>query len=80
MADLRMNDRGFSQYLREIVSVMLDPQRRGRPHALELVGRREEGWRAWRVNTREGAEYVDVRDKELQNVIERGGVGAIAQL
>ena len=64
---------------------MLDPRMRGRPDALELVGRSEEGWRAWRANTREGAEYVDVRDKELQDVIERGRsgagrVGAIAQL
>lgn len=81
----RMNDRGFSPYLREIMAAMLDPRMRGRPDALELVGRSEEGWRAWRANTREGAEYVDVRDKELQDVIERGRsgagrVGAIAQL
>jgi hypothetical protein len=80
-----MNDKGFSHYLRDIVAAMLDSQIKGRPDALELVGRTEEGWRAWRANTREGAEYVDVRDKELGDNIERssmglGRVGAIAAL
>ena len=81
----RLNDNGFSYYLREIIIAMLDPKIKGRPDALELVGRTEEGWRAWRANTKDGTEYIDVRDKELSESIERGWmgigrVGAIAAL
>jgi hypothetical protein len=78
----RLNDKGFSPYLREIVAAMQDPRMWGRPNALELVGRAEEGWRAWRANMTEGSEYVDVRDKELENVIERGshGLGRVVLL
>lgn len=71
----RMNDRGFSPWLREIVGAMLDPRIRERPDTLDLVGRTEEGWRAWRSNTREGREYVDVRDRELGDKFEHSSCG-----
>ena len=80
-----MNDKGFSPWLREIVGAMLDPRPRGRPDALELVSRAEEGWRTWRANTRDGREYVDAGDRILGNQIEHtsrgpGLVGSIQAL
>ena len=61
----RMNDGGFSQGLREIVADMMSPTIGKRPDSLRLVDRVEDGWRAWRANTQEGREYVDVKGQEL---------------
>jgi serine/threonine protein kinase len=72
----RMNDKGFSPWLRDIVGAMLDPRISNRPDALELVGRAENGWAAWRANTKEGREYVDIRDRELGDNFEYGSQGA----
>jgi serine/threonine protein kinase len=61
----RMNDKGFSPWLRDTVAAMLDPKIRNRPDILEVVSKAEEGWRAWRANTKEGREYVDARDRDF---------------
>jgi hypothetical protein len=59
----RMNDKGFSNVLRNIVARMLDPSMVMRPDTLELVGQVEAGWRSWRANTMEGRAYIDRGDK-----------------
>ena len=71
----RMNDRGFSGALREVVGAMLDPRMGGRPDALSLVGRVEEGWRGWRGNEVEGLRYVDGRDRDVGDNVEYGRAG-----
>jgi hypothetical protein len=60
-----MTDKGFTQGLREIVADMMNPDIGSRPDAMRLVDKVEDGWRAWRANTKEGREYVDVRDQEF---------------
>jgi hypothetical protein len=69
-----MNDKGFSEGIREIVGKMLKPHPRDRPTALQLVDRVDDEWRRWRSTTREGREFVDVEDKGLEARI--GGFGA----
>jgi hypothetical protein len=68
-----MNDKGFSQGLRDIVGMMLDHKINKRPNTLTLVQMVEEGWRLWRATTREGQEYVDIRDEYLSHIY--GGRG-----
>jgi len=63
----RMNDKGFSKSLRDIVGSMLNHRLALRPDALTLVNLVEEGWRVWRSTTREGWEYVDVRDSHAKD-------------
>lgn len=64
----RMNDKGFSKGLRDIVAQMLNHELSLRPDTLSLVNIVEEGWRSWRATTREGWEYVDVRDTYQKKV------------
>lgn len=59
----RMNDKGFSNVLRNIVARMLDPSIVERPDTVKLVGQAEAGWRSWRANTMEGRAYIDRGDK-----------------
>lgn len=61
-----MNDKGFSQPLRELVARMLEPDAASRPDALTLIGDAQEGCRKWRVNTIEGKVYVDLKDKYVR--------------
>lgn len=61
----RMNDKGFSEGLRDIVGNMLSHSMARRPDTLTLVSRVEEGWQAWRATTKEGQDYLDVRDEYL---------------
>ncbi|KAG9239156.1 kinase-like domain-containing protein [Amylocarpus encephaloides] len=60
----RMNDKGFSDFLRPIVGDMLKRNPEQRPGGVELLERIEEGWRAWRGNTKEGLEFVDKDDEK----------------
>ncbi|TVY19165.1 Serine/threonine-protein kinase ATG1 [Lachnellula arida] len=60
----RMNDKGYSQGLRNIVGDMLKPEPADRPPVLDLVSIIETEWRSWRANTREGQEFVDVEDQD----------------
>ncbi|KAG0646016.1 Serine threonine-kinase ATG1 [Hyphodiscus hymeniophilus] len=78
----RMTDKAFSPWLRDIVATMLDPRIANRPDALDLVGRTENGWEAWRANTKEGAQYVDVGDRELEERFARSsrGTGALTSI
>ncbi|KAH6679101.1 kinase-like domain-containing protein [Halenospora varia] len=72
----RMNDKGFSKGIRDIVADMLKHDPRERPDGVSLVNRVEGGWRTWRAETREGRMFVDVDDK----VMERGVVGRVGTL
>jgi hypothetical protein len=71
----RMNDKGFSKYIRDIVGDMLHRHPADRPDTMALVNRVEDHWRAWRVNTREGREYVDVDDAKGERAMLTGGKG-----
>lgn len=68
----RMNDKGFSEGLRDIVATMLDHNMNKRPDTLSLVQKVDEGWRLWRATTREGQNYVDIRDEYLGQIYEGG--------
>jgi len=48
-----------------------------RPRTLDLVSRVEDGWRRWRVETREGGHYVDVRDKLAERSVRGLGRGLL---
>jgi len=63
----RMNDKGFSEGLRDIVGDMLKMQPCDRPGGIELMKRVEDEWKRWRAVTVEGQRYVDVMDKVLLN-------------
>lgn len=63
----RMNDKGFSKDLRDIVETMLEHKMWRRPDTASLVSMVEERWRHWRASTAEGQEYVDVGDEFLGN-------------
>lgn len=67
-----MNDKGFSQGIRDIVGKMLDPTIGKRPDSLKLVGLVEVEWRSWRANTAEGRAYVDRDDKLVRRQYEGG--------
>jgi serine/threonine protein kinase len=67
----RMNDKGFSKGIRDIVSHMLKQHPNQRPHTKDLVNRVDDAWDGWRATTEEGAHYVDVLDK----VVERRVLG-----
>src|SRR3954465_13259502 len=73
----RLNDKGFSKGLRDLVAMMLNHKMANRPDALTLVNLANDGGRYWRANTREGAEYVDVNDEFLLRKIRgaRPGMG-----
>jgi serine/threonine protein kinase len=68
----RMNDKGFSKGLRDLVARMLDPSIGNRPDALSLVDAVEGCWRSWRANTVEGRTYVDGGDKAVSRLYETG--------
>jgi serine/threonine protein kinase len=72
----RMNDKGFSQGIREVVSQMLQPHPNDRPTALELVNIIEHLWGGWRATTDEGAQYVDINDE----LVERAARGVGGEL
>jgi len=59
----RLNDKGFSQPLREIVAAMLKPHPADRPTSLDLVNKVSVEWKRWRSDTVEGRRFVDVDDK-----------------
>lgn len=61
----RMNDKGYSQGLRDIIADMLRPDPADRPPCLDLVTTVDDEWRRWRAETREGQEYVDVGDQDI---------------
>jgi hypothetical protein len=67
----RMNDKGFSQGLRDILATMLDPVAGQRPDARDLVGLVRNEWRSWRANTIEGRAYVDRGDELVRRLYER---------
>lgn len=68
----RLNDKGFSAGLRDIVADMLKMHPSDRPGTLVLVDRVEDAWKRWRVETREGRMYVDIRDEEVVGLQELG--------
>jgi hypothetical protein len=73
----RMNDKGFSKGLRDIVGDMLKMHPGDRPGGMDLVKRVENEWKRWRAATEEGQRYVDVMDKELldKSLGSSGGLG-----
>lgn len=72
----RMNDKGFSKGIRDIVADMLRHDPRERPNGVSLVNRVDAGWRAWRAETRDGQTLVDLNDR----IMEKGAVGKIERL
>jgi hypothetical protein len=62
----RMNDKGFSQGLRELVALMLKSNPDERPRAAELINQADEGFAYWRATTVEGAYYVDIADEWIE--------------
>ena len=72
----RMADKGFSKGIRDIVANMLDHDKEKRPDALKLLSMAEEGWRHWRTSTKDGREYVDVRDEYMTQVYQGTQFGA----
>ena len=73
----RMNDKGFSKGLRDIVAKMLHPVIGRRPDTLDLVGLVQYEWRAWRSNTMEGRAYTDSGDALVRRQFERGKGGVV---
>lgn len=73
----RMNDKGFSKGIRDIVAKMLDPVIGKRLDALDLVGMVEVEWRSWRANTVEGRAYVDGGDEQIRRLYESGKGGGL---
>jgi serine/threonine protein kinase len=67
----RMNDKGFTKGLRDIVAKMIHPVIGKRPDTLSLVGLVEIEWRSWRGNTAEGRAYIDGGDERLRRLYER---------
>jgi hypothetical protein len=63
----RMNDKGFSKPLRDIVGDMLKDNLNERPGGVDLVERVEDEWKRWRATTEEGQRFVDVMDEVLLN-------------
>ena len=63
----RMNDKGFSEGLRDIVGDMLKMHPGDRPGGVDLVKRVEDEWKRWRAMTVEGQRCVEVMDKVLLN-------------
>jgi serine/threonine protein kinase len=59
----RMNDKNFSQGLRDIVASMLKPHPGERPRIMEIVNEADDQFAKWRATTKEGAYYVDITDK-----------------
>jgi serine/threonine protein kinase len=72
----RMNDKGFSEALRDIVAEMLRPHPKDRMQTKDLVNQVDDAWEGWRATTEEGAHYVDVLDK----VVLRSALGASGAL
>jgi hypothetical protein len=66
----RMNDKGFTKGIRDIVALMLNPHPKDRPAAIDLVNTVDDAFDQWRATTAEGAMYVDRADKLVR---ERGG-------
>lgn len=58
----RMNDKEFSTEIRKIVAAMLEPSRRDRPDAFELVSREDDSFKFWRAKSKDAMEYVDIDD------------------
>lgn len=58
-----MNDKGFSEAIRDIVAEMLRPHPNDRMQTKGLVNQVDDAWEGWRATTEEGAHYVDVLDK-----------------
>ncbi|TAQ86981.1 hypothetical protein B7494_g4684 [Chlorociboria aeruginascens] len=71
----RMNDKGFSLGLRQIVQDMLTEDPALRPNAISVIERTDAAWREWRGNNAEGAQVRDVRDREVMDKLV-GGRGA----
>ena len=69
----RMNDKGFSEGIRDIVGAMLKLHPADRPNTFQLVDKVDAEWRRWRSTTNEGREFVDVEDKMAARRI--GGSG-----
>lgn len=61
----RMNDKGYSQGLRNLVADMLRPNPADRPAAIDLIPDIDDKWRHWRSSTREGQEFCDVGDQDV---------------
>jgi serine/threonine protein kinase len=72
----RMNDKGFSEALRDIVAEMLRPHPKDRMQTKDLVNQVDDAWEGWRATTEEGAHYVDVLDK----VVLRSALGTSGAL
>lgn len=60
----RMNDKGFSESIREVVGAMLEEDSNDRPNAFQLIDKVDEGFERWRATVKEGMEYIDVEDKK----------------
>ncbi len=72
----RMNDKGFSEAIRDIVAEMLRPHPNDRMQTKGLVNQVDDAWEGWRATTEEGAHYVDVLDK----VVLRSALGTSGAL
>ncbi len=72
----RMNDKGFSEALRDIVAEMLRLHPKDRMQTKDLANQVDDAWEGWRATTEEGAHYVDVLDK----VVLRSALGTSGAL
>ncbi|KAH8601089.1 kinase-like domain-containing protein [Bisporella sp. PMI_857] len=68
----RMNDKGYSQMIRDTVAEMLKPDSLDRPDALRLLDKAQEAYRAWRTGTVDGNLYVDIDDEYVKKQWEAG--------
>ncbi|KAH7412673.1 kinase-like domain-containing protein [Cadophora sp. MPI-SDFR-AT-0126] len=62
----RMNDGGYSQELRHIVGDMIQMHPDDRPNAIDLVNRVDDQWRKWRATSKQGAQVVDILDRQFE--------------
>ncbi|KAK0112571.1 hypothetical protein ONS96_001806 [Cadophora gregata f. sp. sojae] len=62
----RMNDRGYSQELRDIIRDMIKIHPADRPDAILLVNRVDDQWKKWRASSKEGAQVVDILDRQIE--------------
>ncbi|RDW75293.1 hypothetical protein BP6252_06435 [Coleophoma cylindrospora] len=70
----RMNDRGYSQGIREIISDMLKEKESERPDILTLFPRIHVEMCRWRAFTLDGNRYWDVRDDDIEKTLLEEGI------
>lgn len=76
----RMNDKGFSAFIRTVMREMLNERPWDRPDVVKLVNSIDHEYWQWRQGTKEGREYVDKDDEKVKKASNTGGRGGLKNL